>query len=79
MTRGHHLQDIVDAGLAPSVRWLQDQIRARRFPAHKQGRHWVMTDDDIERMLEMTASVPQPPETDPGPLSLTVTSRRRSA
>lgn len=79
MIRGHLLEAIVDAGLAPSVRWLQDQIRAKRIPAHKIGRHWVMTDSDVERMLEITASVPKPREEVPPPLSLTATSRRRAS
>lgn len=75
MTRGHALQEIVGAGLAPSVRWLQDGIRAKRIPAHKLGRHWVMTDADIEEMLELSASKPRPSETPR--LSLTATSMRR--
>jgi hypothetical protein len=79
--RGYSLQSIVDAGLAPSQRWLQDQIRARRIPAHKIGRHWVMTDDDIENALRLWESKPQvvdvPPETPAPLLSLTATSLRR--
>lgn len=54
--RGHRLEEIVEAGLAPSVRWLQDQIRAGHIPARKIGRHWVLTDDDLERALESWAS-----------------------
>ncbi len=46
MIRGHRLHVLVEAGLAPSVRWLEDQIRGRRIPARKIGRHWVMTDAD---------------------------------
>lgn len=52
MIRGHQLAAIVDAELAPSVRWLQKEIRAGRITARKLGRHWVMTDQDIEEMLE---------------------------
>jgi hypothetical protein len=79
MIRGHRLEQIVDAGLAPSVRWLQDQIRAQRIPAHKIGRHWVMTDTDLETALEVWASKPDrtPALTAPFPLSLTATSQRR--
>lgn len=77
MIRGHRLQDIVDAGLAPSVRWLQDQIRAKHIPAHKIGRHWVMTDEDVEAALERWASKPQESATAPTALSLTATSMRR--
>lgn len=80
MIRGHSLEAIVAAGLAPSVRWLQDQIRAGRIPAHKIGRHWVMTDTDLEIALASWESgsvrkttVP----TTPGSVSLTATSLRR--
>jgi hypothetical protein len=79
MIRGHRLEQIVDAGLAPSVRWLQDQIRAQRIPAHKIGRHWVMTDTDLEAALEVWASKPDHASAlaAPFPLSLTATSQRR--
>lgn len=81
MIRGHSLEEIVVAGLAPSVRWLQDQIRAGRIPAHKIGRHWVMTDADLEIALESWES--QHVRSDVTPkvtvagLSLTSTSLRR--
>lgn len=52
MICGHHLEAVVANELAPSVRWLQKQIRAGRVSARKLGRHWVMTDRDIEEMLE---------------------------
>lgn len=77
MIRGHALQAVADAGLAPSARWLQDQIRAKKIPAHKIGRHWIMTDSDIEQMLELTASTPAPKAEMPC-LSLTATSLRRN-
>lgn len=78
MIRGHSLQDVVDAGLAPSVRWLQDGIRGKAIPAHKLGRHWVMTDADVEQMLEARASKPVPFQASSSPLlSLTATSQRR--
>ncbi|WP_136244883.1 GIY-YIG nuclease family protein [Mycobacterium intracellulare] len=75
--RGHRLEAVVANGLAPSVRWLQDGIRAKRIPAHKLGRHWVMTDDDIDQMLELRASKPEAPSSEAHPLSLTATSMRR--
>lgn len=78
MIRGHALQAVADAGLAPSARWLQDQIRAKKIPAHKIGRHWVMTDSDIEQMLEITASTPVPKTAVMPRLSLTATSLRRN-
>lgn len=79
VTRGHRLQAVVEAGLAPSVRWLEDQIRARRIPARKIGRHWVMTDADIDAALEVWSNKREPEQTSEtgGFLSLTPTSQRR--
>lgn len=61
MIRGHKLQELVDAGLAPSVKWLQHQIRAGKITARKIGRHWVMTDADIDEALEKWRNRPLPP------------------
>lgn len=83
MIRGHRLEEVVAAGLAPSVRWLQDQIRAGCIPAHKIGRHWVMTDADLEIALASWESHrirnQEPPAASPRALSLTSTSLRRAA
>lgn len=77
MIRGHQLSAVVEAGLAPSVKWLQAQLRDKKIPGHKIGRHWVMTDTDIEAALEIWASEPQSTAPAPTPLSLTATSLRR--
>jgi hypothetical protein len=78
MIRGHRLEEIVDAGLAPSVRWLQDQIRAKKIPAHKPGRHHILTDADLEAALEIWACKTDSPAPATAPLlSLTATSQRR--
>jgi hypothetical protein len=79
MIRGHSLQSIVEAGLAHSERSLQDQIRAGKIPAHKRGRHWILTDDDLEAALDVWASRNQQASPAVRELSLTPTSRRRSA
>jgi hypothetical protein len=52
MLKTYSLHQVVAAGNAPSVRWLQHQIRAGQVTARKLGRHWRMTDDDIVEMLE---------------------------
>lgn len=79
--RAHQLQELVDAGLAPSVRWLKDQIRAGRIPARKRARCWVMTDADIEACLQMwankAAAAPRPEPDVAAVFSLTPTSRRK--
>ena len=77
MIRGHHLEAVVAANLAPSVRWLQEQIRDRKIRAHKIGRHWVMTDDDIADALRRWESGPPETPTTVAPLALTATSLRR--
>jgi hypothetical protein len=82
VTRGHRLQAIVDAGLAPSVRWLKDQIRAGKIPAHKAGRSWILTDDDLDEALKVWASPRYTGQSEPAatsPLSLTSTSLRQRA
>lgn len=57
LARSHSLEAVAAAGLAPSVRWLQEQIRANRFPAHQVRRgHWVMTESDVDALLSLTAT-----------------------
>lgn len=43
----YSLEEVVGTGSAPSVRWLQHQIRAGRVPARKIGRHWRMTGEGL--------------------------------
>lgn len=38
---------------APSERWLIEQLRSGRFPGRKIGRHWRMTERDIENALNL--------------------------
>lgn len=50
----HPLQSIVDAGYAPSVRWLATAIKQGRVPGRMIGRYWRtwrMTDDDVQAFL----------------------------
>lgn len=63
MTATHSLPEVVAAGNAPSVRWLQQQIRAGRVPARKIGRHWRMTDADVDAMLESFRNTTTDPAT----------------
>jgi hypothetical protein len=63
-------------------RWIADQLRAGRFPGHKIGRSWRMSDEDIaeaEAIMCRPARIkPQPISAQPtGGLGLTPTSRRR--
>lgn len=83
--RLHTLSDVAnqlglhDALDAP-VRWLSDQIRAKRLPAHKVGRAWMMTDAEIEATLAVLEHKPvagSRTATAPRELSLTATSARR--
>jgi hypothetical protein len=57
----YSLAEVVAAGNAPSVRWLQKEIRARRITARKIGRHWRMTDRDIDEMLDVRRNSAQAP------------------
>ena len=66
--------------LGGTQRWLADGIRAGKFPARKIGKHWRMTDADINAVLEIVKNPTYVmPETGPRGLSLTRTSRRRLA
>lgn len=51
MKRTHLLEQVAE-NYPVSKQWLRKKIRAGQITAHKLGRHWVMTDDDIEQMLE---------------------------
>ena len=79
MIATYSLDEVVATGNAPSVRWLQREIRASRVTARKIGRSWRMTGQDIADMLEArrnTATLPaRAPQS--SPLGLTPTSRRR--
>jgi hypothetical protein len=80
MIRAHQLQAVVDAGLAPSVRWLQERLRrgdipGRRVPRSTQNGcrfEWRMTDADVEALAESLRNQPQRQLT-----ALTATSLRR--
>jgi hypothetical protein len=54
------LDEVVAAGNAPSIKWLQKEIRAGRITARKVGRHWRMTDGDIADMLDARRNTTQP-------------------
>lgn len=65
----HSRQSVVDAGVAPSVRWPSDGHKRRRFPGRMIGRHhaqWRMTDADLDEFLE--AAKPAHMETPPAPV-----------
>ncbi|ASZ72675.1 excise [Mycobacterium phage Apocalypse] len=72
------------AALIPcSERWLTEQVRAGRVPGRKIGRHWRMTQADVDAALESfrvssesgRKSVAPPADR---PIALTPTSRRRT-
>lgn len=79
MRQAHKLQAIVDAGLAPSERFLQKRLRAGLIAGIKVGREWRMTDQQID---EYVASLENKPrirrETSMGGLSLASMKRRAS-
>jgi len=86
MKRAHTFADLVEAGWAPSVRYLE--IRARRgdIKARKVGRVWRMTDGDVDAYIESLSNDYREPEPAPipvpassAPLRLTAASMRRRA
>ncbi|ALF00482.1 excise [Mycobacterium phage BoostSeason] len=63
-----------------SERWLTEQIRAGRIPGRKVGRHWRMTEADIEAALESFRVAPESGRKSVAaerPFALTATSQRR--
>jgi hypothetical protein len=66
-----------------SVRWVADQIRAKRFTAIKVRGHWRMSDEDIEAAVEVCRNRPRPAPPanadESRVLSFTKTSSRRVA
>ena len=66
-------------------RYLTRQIKAGKIRARRIGRHWLMTDADIEFALDRFANTVEPPEPatqEPTPVgvpSLASMRRRRSA
>lgn len=68
MIRGYTLQEVVDAGHAPSVRWLREAIRDGRAPGYRVARtggggrcDYRMTERDIEEFIESRRIVPPVP------------------
>lgn len=70
------------AEIGASQRWLGDRLRAGKFPAHKIGRRWMFSGDDISAILEICSVTPSAFSTD-NPLcaspssSMTKTTHRR--
>ncbi|WP_179475360.1 helix-turn-helix domain-containing protein [Mycolicibacterium vinylchloridicum] len=70
---------------APSEPWLIKQLRLGRLPGRKIGRHWRLTDGDLEECLNIWANTvareePKPQAIiplGPGDSGLTRTSARR--
>ena len=54
--RSHSTADVADLMMGCSERWLIEQLRANRFPGCKVGRHWRMTDKDVEDALGICAN-----------------------
>jgi hypothetical protein len=52
------------AELHCSERWLADNLRARRFPAKKIGRKWMLGDDDIAAIVQICSVAPAAFSTD---------------
>jgi excisionase family DNA binding protein len=41
-----------------SERWLADKLRAGEFPAHKIGRRWMLSDENITAILQICSVTP---------------------
>lgn len=84
MIRGHTLQAVVDAGHAPSVRWLREAIARGEVPGYRiprRGRggrgEYRMTDADVEEFIESRRITPTAAKPAATQLNLTSASARR--
>jgi excisionase family DNA binding protein len=48
--------DEVAQCLGCTPRWLTEQVRAGRFPAHRIARHWRFTAADVEKIVALCAN-----------------------
>jgi len=52
-------REYLPGALKDPERWLRRKLNARVFPGTRVGRHWVMTDHQIQAMLECSAPRPR--------------------
>jgi len=70
----------VAAEIGSTKRWLANKVRAGKFPAHKVGRQWRFTDDDVAeiiRLCAIPAALPTDARTCVSSSSMTPTTARR--
>jgi hypothetical protein len=80
MKHAHTLQEIVDAGWAPSVLFLQRRLRRKEISGCKVGREWLLSDEDFEAYIESKRNKPvQVDDTEAPRTGLTLASMRRRA
>jgi hypothetical protein len=84
VNRAHTLEEIVEAGWAPSVRFLQMRLRHGEIKGRKVGREWKLSDADLEAYIDSPGNKLRPaeqePVTDAMPMGLgltTASARRR--
>lgn len=71
MNRAHSLEELVEAGWAPSVRFLQKKLRNKQIQGKKVGRQWLMSDADVDAYLDSVSNeVAEPEEPTIGATSL---------
>jgi hypothetical protein len=77
--RLHSTVDVADDMMGCSERWLIEQLRARRFPGRKIGRHWRMTDQDVLDAIDICSNNTRSTDgtSSVGTVGLTPTSRKR--
>lgn len=61
--------------LGVTTGWYLTQLRARKLPGHKLGNRWRLTEEDVQKALELTYRPAR--VVPPDPAGLTPTSRRR--
>lgn len=55
MIKTYSVDELAES-LACTSRWLTEQVRANKFPAHKVARQWRFTDQDVAAILLLCAN-----------------------
>lgn len=79
MKQAHTLEEIVDAGWAPSVLYLQRRLRRGEITGKKVGRVWKMSDEDVAAYLDSLSNSKSRPVAEQRFGLSSASMRRRSA
>jgi hypothetical protein len=77
--RAHTLEEVVEAGWAPSVHFLTVRLRRGEIRGRKVGHGWRMTDADVQALADSMVNAPASLAEVPRAGLSVASARRRSA